>query len=57
MCVCVCVCVCMRERERERGNTERGGERERMEEEGKLIMLKEKSERASDFSSLKSKKI
>ena len=33
------------------------GERERMEEEGKLIMLKEKSERTSDFSSLKSKKI
>ena len=47
--------MCVRENT-ERDN-EREGERERMEGKGKLIVLKENSERTSDFSSHKSKKI
>ena len=57
--MCVCVCVCEKEREREREHKERQRERRRERKDGRKgkTVLKENSERTSDFSSHKSKKI
>ena len=55
--VCVCVCVCVKEREREHKERQRERRRERKDGRKGKTVLKENSERTSDFSSHKSKKI